>query len=321
MPSRALWTLALWLFSLAPGAWGEPLTLLGREASVVQGEQITIGDVAEVQGDDAGMVAEVRAIVIGQAPPAGEERFLYGGYLVTRLKQHGFDTEKWQLTVPEKLHVTRASQRLEARDLEVAIQRALQQQMPWEADKMSVREMRGVESVVLPPGKLQYDVTFLGRADFLGPTSFTILLRVNGNVEKRLYGTAYVEVLRDVVTVVRALAKDEVITEDDVRLTQVKLSQPLRQVVSRVADVVGKQARRPLHPNAMLRTYEVEAQPVVRKGDIVLLVVESAQLKVTTLGEALEPGEEGATIRVRNTSSKREVHAIVVDSKTVRVPF
>jgi flagella basal body P-ring formation protein FlgA len=321
MPSRSLWTLALWLCCLAPGAWGESLTLRVREASVVPREQITIGDVAEVQGDDAGMVAEVQAIVIGQAPAAGEERALYGGYLITRLKQHGFDTETWQLTVPEKLYVTRASQRLEARDLEAAIKRAIQQQMPWEADKMNVREMRGVESVVLPPGQLQYDVSFLGHADFLGPTSFTILLRVNGNVEKRLYGTAYIEVFRDVVTVVRALAKHEVITENDVRLTQVKLSQPLPQVVPRVADVVGKRAKRPLHPNAMLRTYEVEAQPVVRKGDIVLLVVESAQLKVTTLGEALEPGEEGATIRVRNTSSKREVHAIVVDSKTVRVPF
>jgi flagella basal body P-ring formation protein FlgA len=106
-----------------------------------------------------------------------------------------------------------------------------------------------------------------------------------------------------------------------VRLSQIKLSQPLRQVMTSVEEVVGKRARRPLRANTMLRTYEVEAQPVVRKGDIVLLVVESARLKVTMLGEALEPGEEGATIRVRNTSSKREVHAVVIDSKTVRVPF
>jgi flagella basal body P-ring formation protein FlgA len=321
MPSRYVWILPLLFYCLVPRAWGEALTIDVRAASVVSGAQITIGDVADVHGENAKMVAKVQAIVIGQAPGAGEERSLYGGYIATRLKQHGFDSPQWQLNVPEKIRVTRAFQRLEARDLEAAVAQAIKQQMPWKAGRATMRDIRGIEAVVLPPGNVQHEVTFLGQADFLGPTSFAILLRVDGNVEKRMYGTAYVEVLHDVVTVIRPMARHEVITEADIRLTQIKLSQPLRQVVTSVDEVVGKRARRPLRANTMLRTYEVEAQPVVRKGDVVLLVVESARLKVTMLGEALEPGEEGATIRVRNTSSKREVHAVVIDSKTVRIPF
>jgi flagella basal body P-ring formation protein FlgA len=321
MSSRYVWIWALLFSCLASRAWGEPLTIDVRAASVVSGAQVTIGDVADVHGENAQMVAKVQAIVIGQAPGAGEERSLYGGYIATRLKQHGFDPQRWQLSIPERIRVTRAFQRLEARDLEAAVARAIQQQMPWKAGRATMRDIRGIDSVILPPGHVQNEVTFLGQADFLGPTSFAILLRVDGNVEKRMYGTAYVDILHDVVTVVRPMARHEVITEADIRLTQIKLSQPLRQVVTSVEEVIGKRARRPLRANTMLRTYEVEAQPVVRKGDIVLLVVESARLKVTMLGEALEPGEEGATIRVRNTSSKREVHAVVIDSKTVRVPF
>jgi flagella basal body P-ring formation protein FlgA len=297
------------------------MTIHVRQASLVQGADITIGDVAEVQGDDPNTVAKVRAIVIGQSPAAGEERSLYGGYIATRLKQHGFDPQQWQLSVPEKIRVTRASQRLDGRAIEAAIEREIKEHMPWEANKATIRDIHGIDSVVLPPGPVKYEVTFLERGDFLGPTSFSVLLRVHGNVEARLYGTAYIDVLYEVVTVVRPIDRHEVITAADVRLIQVKQSQPLRQVLTRIEDVVGKRAKRPLRSNDMVRTYEVEAQPVVRKGDVVLIVAESARLKVSTLGEVLESGEQGATIRVRNTASKREVRAVVVDSKTVRVPF
>ena len=321
MPYRCVCLLLLWFCALVPLAWAEALTIRVRQASLVQGVDITIGDVAEVQGGDPRTVAKVRAIVIGQAPAAGEERSLYGGYIATRLKQHGFEPQQLQLRVPEKIHVTRASQRLEGRAIAAAVERAIKQQMPWEANKATIRDIRGIDSVVLPPGTVQYEVAFLERGDFLGPTSFSVLLRIDGNVEARLYGTAYIDVLYDVVTVVRPIDRHEVLTAADVRLIQVTQSQPLRQVLTRVEDAVGKRAKRPLRANEMVRTYEVEAQPVIRKGDVVLIVAESARLKVSTLGEALEPGEQGATIRVRNTASKREVRAVVVDSKTVRVPF
>jgi flagella basal body P-ring formation protein FlgA len=65
----------------------------------------------------------------------------------------------------------------------------------------------------------------------------------------------------------------------------------------------------------------VETLPTVQKGDVVLMLVESAVLKVSTIGEALESGRRGETIRIRNIASNREVRAIVVDRKTVKVPF
>jgi flagella basal body P-ring formation protein FlgA len=59
----------------------------------------------------------------------------------------------------------------------------------------------------------------------------------------------------------------------------------------------------------------------VRNGDVVLILVDSPLLKITAMGEALEQGVHGETIRVRNVTSSREIRAVVVDQKTVRVPF
>ena len=61
--------------------------------------------------------------------------------------------------------------------------------------------------------------------------------------------------------------------------------------------------------------------PVVHRGDIVSIVLESPLIKVSTPGEALEAGKPGDTIRVKNTSSNREVRAQVIDKQTVRIPL
>ena len=52
-------------------AWSTTLTITAQRATVVQGPQITIGDVAEVHGGSPHMADKVRDIVIGQSPPAG----------------------------------------------------------------------------------------------------------------------------------------------------------------------------------------------------------------------------------------------------------
>jgi flagellar basal body P-ring formation protein FlgA len=298
-----------------------PVTITVRLQAFVEGAQVTIGDVAEVRGDEPATVAKVRGIVIGQAPPAGEERQVHGGYVITRLRQHGFSSQDIEGEVPDKIRVTRASQRIEAREVETAVLRALHRQISWEPQQTTVQELRGIEAVLLPPGPVEYDVTFPLNSDFLGPTSFTVAFRVTGSVEARQYGTAYIDVTQDVVTTARAIARNEVIEAADVRLTRVNMARVPRRVYTRAEDVIGKRAKRPLQANSLIQTHEVEALSTVQKGDVVLMVVDSPLLKVSTMGEALESGMRGDTIRIRNMMSNREVRAIVVDKKTVKVPF
>jgi flagella basal body P-ring formation protein FlgA len=277
--------------------------------------------VAMVEGDTPITVAKIQGIVIGQAPPVGEERSLPGEYIRTRLKQQGFAPEDIQLQVPPRIEVTRASQRLNTRELESAVIRAIMAQMPWHPQQVTIRDIRGLESVSLPPGPVDYDITFASQSDFLGLTSFTIVLRVAERTEERRHGTAYIEVTQEVVAAARQISRNEVIGVHDVRLIRVQMEQRPRQVITRLEDVVGKRARRPLQANAAINPLDVESAPLVQKGDAVLIVLESPLLKVTAMGVALEQGLHGATIRIKNTTSERELRAVVVAAKTVRVPF
>ncbi|RMF90852.1 MAG: flagella basal body P-ring formation protein FlgA [Nitrospinota bacterium] len=321
MRSLGYWVLGILLLLNTGKGWGEELTIIVRASAMVSGTEVTIGDLAEIRGGDAKVRSRIAGIVIGQAPPPGEDRILYGGYIYTRLKQYGFDPQSLTIQVPRKIRVTRAFQQIESGTIERVVREAIRRQMPWDPQQTRIREIRGIEPVILPPGAVQYEVTFPGNTDFLGPTSFSLLFRVDGNLEKRLYGTAYIEVMEEVVVLTRPVARHAIITASDIRLQRVNLARIPRGVIRDPAAVIGKRARRPLQANAMVRIYEVESLPLIRQGDRVLIVAESPLLKVSTVGEALESGNKGDTIRVRNISSSREVRAIVVDRKTVRVPF
>ncbi|MEE8302696.1 MAG: flagellar basal body P-ring formation chaperone FlgA [Candidatus Tectomicrobia bacterium] len=311
-----------WVFCCCPVvAWAASLTISAQSAAVVQGPHITIGDIADVQADSPRTIAEIRSIIVGQSPPPGQERTLYGGYITTRLRQHGLRPQDFSIQAPTRIRVTRAFQRIESRHIEARVVDAIHANMPWKGQRTTIRALRGIQPVRLSPGSVNVEVSFPTNTDFLGPTSFTVVFRVDGNSEHRLYGTALIEVSQELVTTARPLARHHVISEADLRWTRVNLARLPRRVLMKPEDIVGKRTKRPLQANAMIHAYEVEVLPLVRKGDVVKIIVESALLQISTMGEAIENGQHGETIRVKNLSSQRELRAVVVNKKTVKVPF
>src|SRR5262249_28050304 len=241
--------------------------------------------------------------------------------LVTQLKHQGLWTPELQFQGAPQIRVRRASQRLEPQHMETVVRQALSRRLPPTVQPASIRAIRGLSSVSVPLGPVQYEVTVPGRNRCLGPLSFTLTIQVAGKVEKQLHGTATIAVAQAVVSLVRPVAQGEIITADAVSRTQVQVTQPLHQVVTRPEEVIGKHARRSLAGSAPLSTQDVTTVAVVHRGDMVRIVLESPLLKVSTPGEALEAGKPGDTIRVKNTSSRREVRAQVIDKQTVRLPL
>ena len=204
---------------------------------------------------------------------------------------------------------------------ELMVRQALSRRLPQTTQPTSIRDIRGLGPVFVSPGPVQYEVTVPGRSLLRGSTPFTLTIQVAGKVEKQLHGTATIVVAQEVVSLVRPVAQGELITADAVSRTQVQVMQPLHQVATQPEDVIGKHARRSLAGNTPLSTQDVTTVPVVHRGDMVNIVLESPLIKVSTTGEVLEAGKPGDTIRVKNTSSNREVRAQVIDQHTVRIPL
>jgi flagella basal body P-ring formation protein FlgA len=94
-----------------------------------------------------------------------------------------------------------------------------------------------------------------------------------------------------------------------------------RGAVTRPEDAVGKEARVGIPVLAPLRHDQLRAPAMVRRGDVVTLLAESAGLRITTRGEVREDAPQNGQVRVWNAASHKEVVGRVVDAGTVAVGF
>jgi len=61
--------------------------------------------------------------------------------------------------------------------------------------------------------------------------------------------------------------------------------------------------------------------PLVRRGKMVRIILESGPLTVLTSGQSQEDGARDDLVRVKNLSSSKIIYARVVDDNTVKVEF
>jgi flagella basal body P-ring formation protein FlgA len=134
-------------------------------------------------------------------------------------------------------------------------------------------------------------------------------------------GWRYEYAVRAHVTAMVAVAGAPVAANDTLTDAQVTIERrDISNIVDPVAapqDAVGKMSRRMLRPGDILRSGQLSTPILVKRGDAVTMVARLQGIEVSTAGEALDAGGEGAAVRVRNASSGQVVRMRVSGPGTV----
>jgi flagella basal body P-ring formation protein FlgA len=197
----------------------------------------------------------------------------------------------------------------------------LERNHPWKTAEVRIRRVRVPSRVVLRASEYDLSVRVPPNTRYLGHTPVEITFNTGKRSEKRVWGSAYLEVLGPVVIARNPMARNQMITTDDVCLEKRDLAKVPPGAMTSVDAVIGQRLRRTLGVGAVLRKAVIEKPPVVNRGDVVKLLVETATLKITALGRVDEQGGVGDTIRVTNLDSKRRVYGEVIDNQTVRIKY
>lgn len=139
----------------------------------------------------------------------------------------------------------------------------------------------------------------------------------DGNVLRRVSGTAKLTLWITAPAASRPLNKGETLTPDAVTFMRVSASQ-MKDVPW---DGQGGpwQVIRSVGKGETILQSDLASKMMVRRGNILTLNYERGNLKMTIQAEALADGEPGATIPVRNLQTKKQVYATVKDGSTVEI--
>lgn len=206
-------------------------------------------------------------------------------------------------------------------EIRAAVVRYLKRNHPWKTAEVRIREVRIPSRVVLSTPRYDLSLRVSPNTRYLGRTPVEIHFNRGGPDQKRIWASAYLEVLSPVVITRRPLVRNEIISADDICLEKKDLAKVPPGAITDITEVIGQRVRRTLGVGAVLRDALVDKPPVVKRGDVVTLLIETRRLKITALGRVDQQGARGDTVRVVNLDSRRRVYGQVLDSRTVRVRF
>lgn len=298
------------------------ICIKGLEKAEVNSNDIYLGRIAGISGDNQVLVKRLKGIVIARAPLPGKSRHIKENYIRLRLKQNEIDLSQIRLAAPGGIEVIRGSVEVTKEDISRVVTEFIYANIPWERERVKIRDIRVKSNVILPKGKVTYSVEPLKNTDFKGSVPLPLHFSVNGHFQKRILVTADIEVLAEVVVTKRPLRRFRRITEDDIEIREKNLAELPSNIILDYEEVLGKRAKRNISANRVLRSDLIEFPPLVKRGDVVRLIAESGGLRITTLGMVKQrEGRRGERVRIENLDSKKSLYGRVVDAGTVRVDF
>ncbi len=135
----------------------------------------------------------------------------------------------------------------------------------------------------------------------------------------RIWG--FVELELPVVVASRPIPKGHIITPEDVHLEKRRISGTYQGLITNLEQAIGKETKISLRAGQVLTSYNLKIPPLIKKGQMVVIVARGKNFVVKAKGIALQDGNLNQMIRVKNIQSKKVVWGKVISPEEVEVSF
>lgn len=176
-------------------------------------------------------------------------------------------------------------------------------------------------NVPVPAGTIGFQQYQKGKRRFEGNVSLIVVVKINGVVKNKVKLSGWVDIFQPVVCASRDLKRGERISKDDLYYVKRNISHITSKILTDMNKIIGLMAKHNVKKDSGLKEWMFEKFPIVDKGDIVTILAESGDIKVTAPGRVLMKGYEGELVKVQNLMSKKEIYAKVVNGSMVEVDF
>jgi flagella basal body P-ring formation protein FlgA len=153
----------------------------------------------------------------------------------------------------------------------------------------------------------------------LTQTNLTVLAECKDATPWKIYITTKFNVYGYVVYASTTLPRSHTIQRDDIEVKEEIINKSYYASFSDVNDVIGMIAKRSIRHGSVIQANLLQAPKLVKRGDDVVIMASAQGIMIKMRGTAMQDGELGQQISVKNSQSERIVKARVSDSGLVSV--
>lgn len=151
--------------------------------------------------------------------------------------------------------------------------------------------------------------------------SFTAIIKApaEGAVFKTSAVHGVIVDMETVPVVKNRIRRGDIISASDVEYLSVRRDAIADDTILNEADLVGFTPRTSINPGQPVRSFDLQAPKIVKRGTGVTMVYSNGRIRLETQGKALQDGSKGDVIRVLNVSSNKTIEARITGEQTVTV--
>ncbi len=298
---------AVLLIAVVSGA--APLEVTFKQAAQVDGDSVTIGDIAALS-DESPLAESLAGQIVDQAPEPGQSVALDTRTIINRLVRRNATLlgVLWQGSAT--INVSRSFTTIDSQQILAAIDEYLEQSR----HRLPQAEIRFIPDspplpINVPTGEISWRV-IPSSPGIIGSSRFSLIYRVDGRVRKNFSVFGRVEAVAPVVVATKTLKYDDIIGDDAVTVEPRDLG-VIDNPTGLAELVVGSVVKRTIPSGAAIDTTAIEQPPVVRKGELVKIFISHKRMVLTATGIAKADGRKDEMIRVQNSSSNKLIYCRV----------
>ena len=297
---------------------GQAARITVAPAAAVRGTEVLLCDVAAIDGTVEEQ-QQLQKVNLGAAPPLGQRYTFTAGMIRMRLRQYGIDNKTHSIDCPSPVVVTRAGNRLTGQAIVEETRRWLQDNTPLGEHAAALIPTRQPDDIELPAGTLSWQCVELATST-PQRRDLQVTALVDGASSWRGLVTLAMQQITSVLVVRTAIVQGQPITADMLASEPRDLARTAGVPIRNLQELMGMRAIHPLPPGKILLESDIQAVPLVKRGDLVSVRAQCGALVISARAIAGSDGGYGAVIRVKNVDTREDYSARVTGPGTLEMP-
>ncbi len=288
-----------------------------RPQNRVSTKFITLADIADIP-TNSDLAKALGSQIIGPSPSPGETSSFDSGQIAIKLGN--------KLSLPSSVAWKGASKvQVENKGIEIGTKRTLsyiddfltlhKAELPKAKIQFVPRSLP--LPFILPDGEVSVEV-LPSDPSILGSSRFALIFKVNGKVKKNMSVSGKIEALAHVAIAVTPIKKGSILRPKQIAMQLLDIAQ-FRSPCLDPREILGKRAKRTIKAGSIIEHYKVEFPPLVKKGQLVKIMLKYRDMFISASGIARMNGKKNEIIRVQNSSSKKLIYCRVIAPGIVEV--
>src|SRR6185369_13574027 len=149
-------------------------------------DTLTLSAIARIDGEDVKLVERLRRVSLGYAPTFGNTRTITRDEILSAVESAGIESAKFDLSMPAKVDVERASQTVTVDQITKAIEDYARNRFAWSTNDVTLRLNSPLDDVLVPQGQLAIRPSLPNTATAADRLFINVSLEVDGRVARYL---------------------------------------------------------------------------------------------------------------------------------------